>query len=394
MKRVLIGEDILAAKIGSDLVPRIEYIINNTQAQTLHEYERTSGLELIRQESEFQDLIIWNGQERGKLLIWNTGAIGDQLITTSLVKALSEKYPMLSIDVVSDNYTNILWAYGWRKSVRGIRLQPIPVSLKNSYNYRIILDEELRLQTGNCYDIIFDAAGLKAPPDAKPIVSPNNSHELSVYHSLIAPDAEGKIWRTRGHFIVGLHTSSQTRNLPANTMLEFVRSLCENHPRQIIYGLSDDEFGGNISNQLIDLPNYIPAHNRLNLMQIAAICKYATCVISPDSMLVHLAASQDAPCVAIMTTVPPQDRTKTYSYCVPIYNKRACKYESCNYRRGAFDFKLGNISEQAKCFTPQRESCDIASAVTVEDIYAAMNAAIGYKLAHGGFTDIDLPHGS
>ena len=379
MYSVTIGKDISRAPFGGSLYPNIPYLYSRFNVEHHREYERTSGYDLLASVEPYTPKT-WQGENTGSLLVFNDGKIGDQLWTTALVHEIKRLHPRLEIDVVTSGESDLLWYSN--KDIRGCRLQPVPIESLASYDYTLFFDEitasQMHEGQPNCYEALFEKAGLRCPPDAKPYVRPLHDHELSTYMMTIPPNEEGMIPRARFSYVIGLDTSSEVRNLSLEQWMNFVVVLSQN-TKSKIYCLSSTEDGGYIAERLNGIPNVIPAHNKLNLLQIAALCKYANCVIAPDSMLVHLAASQEVPCVAIMSTVPPKYRISSYPYCVPIWKYKACQFEECFYKHPKFQFNFGTIAESAKCYTPTRVQCDVMKSVTLEDMFDAVNLAMSKK---------------
>lgn len=392
MKCIIAGKGVLEWRAAGQLVPGVEYWIPNATYDSLREYEKSSGFEII---ADVTSGLIFNTFDWHckNVLVWNTGGIGDQLWMTALIRAIKQRAPMMNIDVVCGEYQDQLWERN--DDVRTMRMEPIPDSLAKCYDGLLFLDQTVanlvHADQRNCYTELFDIVGLTPPSDVHPIVRPVHTDEVSIYSQLLQPDANGMVHRTRGHFVVGLHSSSKVRDLPQEELMRFVATLASQAPSKKVYVLSSDQRAGDIGVQLsLGLPNVIHAHKSLNYMQIAALCRYASCVIAPDSMLVHMAASQLTPCVALMSTVPPQYRVSTYEFCVPIYKPRACKYDECFYKWGDFSHHVGDTVEIAKCYSAERKTCDIMAAVTTVEIFEAMNIAMRRKNERGGYDQTDL----
>lgn len=392
MKLVTIGKDCLEFRGAGQLTPGEEYIFPEAVYQALREQERSSGHQIIESVTDYNvefDRGV-EGMLDPKILVYNTGKIGDQLWTSALIREIKRRSPRCSIDVVDTGATDILWQTN--SDVRSVRLWPIPFKLLGHYDACLFFDETVANQMDasqkNCYETLFDVAGINVPQNVRPIVRPLFEHEISIYSQMLGPDENGMVLRTRGHFVVGLHSSSHARNLPDERIIEFVSTLAA-QTKNKIYLLGYGE--SKAATVLAQLPNVIIANGALNLLQIAALCRYASCVISPDSMLVHMTASQEAPCVALMSTVPPQYRVSTYPFCVPIYQPRACKFDSCFYKWPDFRYQMGEISETSKCYTPERTTCDIMASVTTPQIFEAINMAIRRKMDRGGYDQSDLP---
>lgn len=383
---VTIEDGINRAPFGAPLYPGVDYLFNAFSWENFKEYIKTSGLRLgIAEPFHYTK---WNGEEVDTLLIYNTGKLGDQLWTTAVVRAIKQKYPRTQIDVVCDNGGWQVWR--GNKDVRGRKLLPLPTKALDGYDGVLIFDDLVSdrhdPEQPNCYDILFDYAGLSRDPLARPYVYPLLDDELSIYRQLFKPDEDGRVRRTRGDYVVGIHSSGAVRTMTANQTAEVIIALCQNTEGRV-WGISNDGFGADVQTNLVKLglPNYVACHDNLSIPQLAALCHYAACVVSPDSMLVHLAASQGAATVALMSTVPPKYRVATYPNCVPLW--KPCKYGDCFYKHPTFHYQIGDVSEHAKCDSNSRSKCDVLTFST-QDIFDAMSTAMNRR---GKISMKDLP---
>jgi ADP-heptose:LPS heptosyltransferase len=75
-------------------------------------------------------------------------------------------------------------------------------------------------------------------------------------------------------------------------------------------------------------PN-VQLHTARNLRELWAVTRHAKIVVSPDSMLVHVAVSLAIPCVGLWGIVSPHNRVKYYKNHLAIHNKEACPMAPC-----------------------------------------------------------------
>jgi ADP-heptose:LPS heptosyltransferase len=401
MQIIEFGADVLRSEAGREFYPGLKYLIHDESAHAIREDMKMTGFELVAVQQDFDEICRekhWRyPQPADSLLVYTTGNIGDHLWTTALVRAIKRRMPEVKIDIASHPGIHAIWS--GNKDIRSVRECPVPLDSLRYYDGVIVLDElvanHYELEQPNCYDIIFAHAGIV--PDENdvrvPVLRLKHEDEMSAFMTIFTPDEQGRVEITQGHFVIGLHSSSQVRNLHGTQIVELIRSISQMAPGMAIYGLSDNDHGARLQERIVSehIPSYVPVHRRIGIRPIAALCRTAQCVVSPDTMLVHLAASQNAPCVAIMTTVAPEARTSSYPLCVPIWKQEACKYGVCGYKDSRFHHRVDDVSVMTPCYTPQRFMCDVAQAVTTKDILLAMSTAIRAKHAFDGFEFPELP---
>lgn len=386
MKKVTFTDRVNSVPQYADFVPSVSYLLSDYDAEGIREFERIAGsLCMIEDISREQ----WKEQGQGTLLIYNTGAIGDQLMTTFAVRKIKERYPDLDIDVACHRHMANVWA--GNDDIRSVKFIPIINSFAETYGHVLYWDWILRDEKEkNCYEVICELIGEEFRPEdnPRPFLEVSKYDESLAFSSCGVKDSEtGKLEATRGHIVLGLHSRSKARNLHTMQMVQLVKNLSVWARGAIIYGVSDSDFGAEVQTAImkLDLPNYIPCHNILNIRQIAVLCYYAGVVIAPDSMLVHLAASQNAPCVALMSTIEPKLRTSTYPLCVPVYKPECCPFSSCNWKETEFLFQIGETMKIAPCYSPSRTMCNNMAGIETKDIIEAAEKAAELKMKFDGY---------
>ncbi len=105
-----------------------------------------------------------------------------------------------------------------------------------------------------------------------------------------------------------------------------------------------------------------------NLRDLWALSSQATVVVSPDSMMVHVAGSMNVPCVGLWGSIDPQVRIKYYKNHVALWKKETCPACPC--------FQHYNIFPE---FCPSRaqEQCDVLCSIAPEEIVNAVRTLLG-----------------
>lgn len=88
-------------------------------------------------------------------------------------------------------------------------------------------------------------------------------------------------------------------------------------------------------------------------------------VVSPDSMMIHVAGSMDVPCVGLWGPVAPVNRTMYYKNHLPVWRREACPHAPCFSYTASFP----------KYCPPRgngRAVCEVLAAIMPEDVIAAI----------------------
>jgi ADP-heptose:LPS heptosyltransferase len=106
-----------------------------------------------------------------------------------------------------------------------------------------------------------------------------------------------------------------------------------------------------------------PAKTQNNL-DLFALIKASSVVVSPDTAAVHIAGALRVPCVGLWGPVHPQSRTNYYPEHRSLWRPAACEYSPCFSK---VILETGNpLSEH--CRTAQEGGCLVLDAITPDDV--------------------------
>ena len=113
------------------------------------------------------------------------------------------------------------------------------------------------------------------------------------------------------------------------------------------------------------LPNIQP-YTSPNLRDLWALTKFrASIVVSPDSMMAHVAGCQSVPCVGLWGPVAPPNRMMYYRNHFPIFHREACCFSPCFAYTAVFPR-----------YCPPRGAgrtvCEVIAAVTPSEVIEAV----------------------
>jgi hypothetical protein len=100
-----------------------------------------------------------------------------------------------------------------------------------------------------------------------------------------------------------------------------------------------------------------------SLRELWALTTKATLVISPDSMMVHVAGTMDIPCVGLWGLCDPAKRTKYYKNHIPIWKREACPFSPC--------FAYSGVFPKYCQPRPNRTVCECLGAISPQDVIDA-----------------------
>jgi ADP-heptose:LPS heptosyltransferase len=109
----------------------------------------------------------------------------------------------------------------------------------------------------------------------------------------------------------------------------------------------------------------IQPYTAQNLRELWAQSEDAKVVVSPDSMMVHIAGTMGIPCIGLWGPVNPANRVKYYKNHFPIYRREACQHSPCFAYTASFP----------KYCPPrgsERKVCEVMAAVNPQEVIDAV----------------------
>ena len=330
------------------------------------------------------------------MLVWNSGGIGDNLYMTAVVAAIKKLIPQCQIDVVCQT-THGLWNHN--PDIRSVKWEFVPLETLNYYDAYFIVDEDVVKLVGaeqkNCYHKIFEMAGLPYSGE-QPKITLSTLDEFQARNIVagVVPGQHGDM--SANYIVLGLHASTHTRDISKEQWVSIAQAIAE-YGKEVngftIYSLAQNEHGHEIQKALSAVPGHIPIFGaRLTIRQIAALIRTAFCVVSVDSMLVHLAAAVKAPCVGIYTTVPARARVATYPpFIAGLWAEQACPWSGCSWKHDGFSVQHADVSLTNLCYTPDRQFCSVGAAIKAGHVLNAMEVVMGAKRDYDQYQIPSLP---
>jgi ADP-heptose:LPS heptosyltransferase len=397
LKKISFTKEINLFKPACHYYPGIDYLIPDETYRDFLSDHTKNGFEYVATVQDFGTESNWQyGQDANELLVYITGALGDSLWHTALVRAIKKRLPHVAIDVVIDPRHHLIWLNN--KDVRTVKIAPFVCDSLTHYDGHIILDEAVAsrkdVSQSNCYEILFDAVGIPfSPQESFPHLRLTEDDEVRAYSTLAGLHNQ-RAYESHWYMLLGLHSSSHTRNLSAQQWFEIVQAFSEkyaNLPGFKIYGFSmDADIAEEYHPLLQQSPFYEPLHAQMDILSVAALMRRAMGLVSVDTMYTHMAAAVNCPTVALMSTVPGYYRVSTYPFAESIDNHASCSFAPCFWKRDQFRYQKADHIEIAPCYTAQRRQCEVMKAVKPEQVIAAWNRVTAKREAFDGYQVADL----
>jgi ADP-heptose:LPS heptosyltransferase len=105
-----------------------------------------------------------------------------------------------------------------------------------------------------------------------------------------------------------------------------------------------------------------------NLRELWALTSQAALVVSPDSMMVHVAGCMNIPCVGLWGSTDPRVRVKYYKNHVALWKHEACPAAPCFQHHSLFP---------EYCPTRAQEQCGVLYSIAPEEIVNAARTLLG-----------------
>lgn len=240
------------------------------------------------------------------ILVNRTGALGDVVLTTPIVRRLKRENPDSEIHVQT-TYPDV-----FRHSPHVARCW----SPNDRPDYDQLIELDLVYERSPLVHVV-DAYMWEAFGDAI-MIEPDEKRQELFY---------GKLRRPRNTTpMVAVHAARagwRSRTLPEKTWLEVCRLLKAASVRPLLVGAMRDELRGS---------GHMGFHNSDILAQAAAIAR-CDCFVGSDTGLLHVAGATDTPIVGVFTSVDPAWRLPYRENCAAVVPDLPCVF--CHGRQPA-----------------------------------------------------------
>lgn len=271
-----------------------------------------------------------------RIAIRRTGALGDVLLTTGVIRRIKELYPDCSVSVATQSPE----IFRNNPHVDRVAGSIFDIASDEYYDLDLVYEKSPKKNVVAAYaQAVFgdDAVG-----DMRPHLYSNDNDFNSM-----AAKMHGFDFSRERVLVVHAARSWENRTWPREKWLEVVRAL-SNQMKVIVVGRGGDftmDMYSNVYNMV----------DRFNIFEIRELLKKAVAFVGMDSGIFHVAQTTDVPCVGLFTVANPAyrvTRARDTISLVPKSDCRFCLHEQqtpvtfvdCNWKSGPDRFKcLGEI---------------------------------------------------
>ena len=343
------------------------YVFANTQVdRTMHEKivrERTRKISKL--DTRIINFNIAALKKGDSVLIFNgSGGYGDQIMTWPFAKILSDMGA--KVHILTDPGNNPCW---WNLPfVKSVSIAPTLWEQVKLFNHFIVFEAVVNLDEHqdqeHPVDMMLQKVGIdpeSIPAEQKsvrPVFTPGELGTMQKYTQLGKPVG-----------IYQLASANPVRCLPANDSVFLAIKIAETFPDMHWLCLYD-EFTPKEYKEVLEteaqkrgLKN-IEGFACANLRELWALTEYVSVVISPDSMMAHVAGAFGTPCVGLWGPFDPAKRTAYYKNHHAIWHREFCPHSPC--------FVYSNTFPSYCPPRPARTVCDVLAGITPKEVTDAI----------------------
>jgi hypothetical protein len=316
-----------------------DYVIANAQLERIMREEnvRNRAYKISKADSRITNFHV-NARKTGspsRLLMFNgSGGFGDQIITWPVAKILAGMG--FEVHMMSEPGNNVCWwNFPWIKTVN---VCPLPWEQVKMFDhflvYEAVVNMDEHQDQEHPVDVMLRKIGLdpKAIDPALKVVRPNFTH-LEMMSTVP--------WREKKIGIYQLSATNPVRTLMPDDSAFMLLKIAEAYPEIHWLGLYDEFVNPDYKNRLEEKIKELGVTNAQayvspNLRDLWALTTQAKVVVSPDSMMVHVAGCMGIPCVGLWGPMPPGSRVAYYTNHIPIHHREFCPHAPCFAYANAF----------------------------------------------------------
>lgn len=348
-----------------------DYVITNSQLERIMQDQniRNRAYKISKLESRLPNFNV-SARRAGsqRLLIFNgSGGYGDQIMTWPVAKLLAGMGYEVHIMTDPGN-SPCWWNFPWIKTINTC---PMPYEQMKMFDYVLIFEAVVNMDEHQDQEHPVDVMLRKIGVDPASVDA-----SLKVVHpafSYLEMESTKK-FEGKQVGLFQLSASNPVRSLqPSDSVFMFIKLAME-FPDIHWLGLYD-EFNNETYKKLCEdkikeaeVTNAEPYTFGL-LRELWALTTRAKVVVSPDSMMAHVAGSCSVPCVGLWGPVPPSHRVRYYKNHRPIYQQKVCPHSPC--------FAYTNVFPKYCPPHNKRTTCEVLAAISPADVITEVKIALG-----------------
>ena len=342
-----------------------EYLLSNSQMDrilkdqnVLAKYYRVSRIE-----NRIQNFHVKAFPPKTKLLIFNGGGgYGDQILTWPVAHILSKRFGF-QVHVLTDPGNNCCWwGFPWVKSVQVIPCAWEQIKLFDAF---APMESVVNMDEHADQEHPVDAMLRKMGVDPETI----DPSEKCVRPNFTQSEMGSLMSIKQKYPRLGLYQlapANPIRGLPPADSAWLALKLAEATPG-IHWLCLHDEFVPKEYREVLETKAVERKQSNLqafvadNLRELWALAEHVDIVVSPDSMMVHVAGMFGTPCVGLWGPLDPVKRVAYYKNHHPLWHREFCPHSPC--------FAYSSVFPRYCPPRPDvRKSCDVLAGISPAEL--------------------------
>lgn len=340
------------------------YLIANSQIERIMQDKNVAArtYKISRADTRIVNAHASAFKKGDKVLIYNgSGGYGDIILTWPVARFLHRQG--LDVHVLTEPGNNLgWWNFDFIKTVNIIPILWETVKLFDHFaHWEAAVNMDEHPDQEHPVDMMLRKIGYDPAtiPDEEKCVRPS-----------FTPSELGTLQAYAGRKIglYQLSSANPVRGLTPNDSVFLAMKLAEAHPDIHWLCLHDEFIPPDYVKTLNDetakrsLKN-IEAFCAPNLRELWALTEHVSVVVSPDSMMAHIAGSFGTPCVGLWGPTAPDRRMRYYKNHHPIWHKSFCPHSPCFVYSATFP-------RYCPPRPAQRNTCDVLAGIGPQEVCA------------------------
>jgi hypothetical protein len=334
---------------------QIERVMRDTNVQT-----RT--YKISRVDTRIQNAHAAAFKKGQRILLFNgSGGYGDQILTWPIARYMAKQG--LDVHILTDPGNNVCWwGFDWVKTVQTIPILWETVKMFDHFcHWEAAVNMDEHQDQDHPLDMMLRKIGYdpsSIPDDEKSVRPVFTPSELGTLNRFLQSGKRIGLYQ--------LSSANPVRCLSPNDSTFMILKIAEAYPDTHWLCLHDEFVPAAFKDTLAaevakrELKNVEPFTSP-NLRELWALTEYVSVVVSPDSMMAHIAGAFGTPCVGLWGPMSPQSRMKYYKNHHPIWHKEFCPHSPC--------FVYSNVFPKYCPPRPaQRNACDVLAGISPTEV--------------------------
>jgi hypothetical protein len=369
-----------------------EYLLANAQIERLLKDENVQrkSYKISKVEMRIPNFHVRATKKGERVLLYNgSGGYGDQIMTWPVARILASMG--LDVHILADPGNNVCWwNFPWIKTVQTVPMLWEQAKMYDHFcPFEAVINLDEHQDQGHPVDVMLNKIGID-PTTISPrdkVVRPNFTYsELGALQGFLSTGKKIGLYQ--------LSSANPVRCLPASDSAFLMLKIAEAFP-DIHWLCLYDEFVPKNYPEMLNCKTCVGAGTveakdpkapakkcpacegtkylakniepfcAPNLRELWALTEKVNIVVSPDSMMAHIAGVFGTPCVGLWGPVAPDRRVAYYTNHLPVFHAEFCPHSPCFVYSASFP-------KYCPARPTARTVCDVLAGISPEEVVEAI----------------------